>query len=144
MYYNEYPKYLTYTRIFQALIIVFYECVRAKVVLTFTLAANAAIAPSVFSFPLFGPIMCGTIAGCGGAFLPLNKGLDPIKNGMAYPMVTACLGSALVHVFLNTSFSEGVIDAKAKAHLHLALFFIFVGIVNGLNLKPKPTKSKKE
>ena len=67
------------------------------------------------------------------------------EYGMAYPMVTACLGSALVHVFLNTSFSEGVIDAKSKAHLHLVLFFIFVGIANGLDLKPKAkAKSKKE
>ena len=121
---------------------VFYECVRAKVVLTFTLAGNAAIAPSLFSFPLFGPIMCGTVSGCGGAFLPLNKGLDPILNGMAYPMITACLGSALVHLFLNTSFSDGIINAKEKAHLHLVLFFIFVGLVNGLDLKAKKVKKE--
>ena len=115
---------------------------RAKVVLTFTVAGNAAIAPSLFSFALFGPIMCGTISGCGGAFLPMNKGLEPILNGMGYPMITACLGATLVHLFLNTSFSEGVVNAKAKAHLHLALFFIFVGLVNGLGLKAK--KIKKE
>lgn len=118
-------------------IIVLYECVRAKVVLTFTLAANAAIAPSLLSFPLFGPIMCGTISGCGGAFLPMNKGLDPILKGMGYPMITACLGSTLVHLFMNTSMSEGVIDKKEKAHLHLVLMFILVGLVNGLGLKAK-------
>lgn len=123
-------------------IIVLYEIVRAKVVITFTIAANAAIAPSLFSFAIFGPIMCGTIGGCGGAFLPLSKGLDPIVNGMQYPMTSACIGATLVHLFMNTSFSEGVIDAKAKAHLHLALFFIFVGLVNGLGLKTK--KIKKE
>ena len=126
----------------QAMIIVFYESVRAKVVMTFTLAANAAIAPSLFSFALFGPIMAGTISGCGGAFLPFNKGLAPIENGMAYPMITACLGSALVHLFLNTSLSEGVVDAKEKAHLHLALFIIMVGLVNGLNLKPSTGGAK--
>lgn len=123
-----------------AFIIVLYEAVRAKVVFTFTLAASAAIAPSLFSFPLFGPIMCGTISGCGGAFLPMNKGLDPIKGGMQYPMISACIGATLVHLFMNTYLSEGVINAKEKAHLHLTLFFIFVGLVNGLGL----TKAKKD
>jgi hypothetical protein len=124
------------------MIIVLYETVRAKVVFTFTIAANAAIAPSLFSFPLFGPIMCGTISGCGGAFLPMSKGLDPIKNGMQYPMISACIGATLVHLFLNTSFSEGVINAKEKAHFHLALFFIFIGLVNGLGLTEKKVKKE--
>lgn len=126
----------------KASLIVLYEIVRAKVVLTFTIGANAAIAPSLFSFALFGPIMCGTIGGCGGAFLPLSKGLDPIANGMAYPMTTACIGATMVHLFLNTSYSDGVINAKEKAHLHLALMFIFVGLVNGLGLKAPKVKKE--
>lgn len=124
----------------KASIIILYEVVRAKVVFTFTVASAAAIAPSLFSFPFFGPIMCGTISGCGGAFLPMNKGLDPILKGMGYPMITACVGATMVHLFLNTALSEGVIDAKAKAHLHLVLFFISVGLVNGLDLKVKIKK----
>lgn len=126
----------------KACIIVLYEAVRAKVVLTFTLMAGAHIAPSLFSFPLFGPIMCGTISGCGGAFLPMNKGLDPILKGMAYPMITACVGSAMVHLFLNTPLSDGVIKAKEKAHLHLVMFFIFVGLINGLGLVAKKVKKE--
>lgn len=122
--------------------IILYEIIRAKVVLTFTIAANAAIAPSLFSFPLFGPIMCGAVSGCGGAFLPLNKGLDPILSGMQYPMITAAMGAAMLHLYLNTSLSDGVIQAKQKAHLHLALFFIFVGLANGLGLKAKKVKKE--
>jgi hypothetical protein len=125
----------------QAFVIVLYEITRAKVLFTFTLAASNAISPSFFSFPLFGPIMCGTISGCGGAFLPLNKGLDPIKDGMHAPMISACVGATLVHLYLNTSLSEGVINAKEKTHLHLTLFFIFVGLVNGFGLT---TKAKKD
>ena len=45
------------------LFIVFYETTRASVVMKLTTAAAAKIAPSLFSFPLFGPIFCGTIAG---------------------------------------------------------------------------------
>jgi len=128
--------------IVKACIIVLYEAIRAKVVFTFTIAANTAISPSLFSFPLFGPIMCGTISGCGGAFLPMSKGLEPILKGLQSPMITACLGSSLVHLFLNC-FSEGVVNAKEKAQLHLALFFICVGVVDGLGLKAK-AKIKKE
>eukprot|EP00804_Cyclotella_cryptica_P015304 CCRYP_005415-RA/>CCRYP_005415-RA protein AED:0.06 eAED:0.06 QI:185/1/1/1/0.6/0.33/6/1561/250 len=130
----------------KAVIIVFYEAVRAKVVTTFTVASAATISPSIFSFPVFGPIFCGTVAGCGGAFLPLSKGLDPIANGMQPPMITACIGATLVHLFLSTSLSEGVVDAITKAHLHLAMFFIFVGLVTslGFGAKKKEVKTKEE
>jgi hypothetical protein len=90
--------------------------------------------------------MCGTIAGCGGAFLPLNKGLDPIASGMQTPMISAFTGATFVHLFLSTSLSEGVINAKEKAHLHLALYFILVGLVTGLDLgkKNEEVKTKTE
>ena len=86
--------------------------------------------------------MCGTVGGCGGAFFPLNKGLDPVLTGMQPPMTSACVGATLVHLFMSTSLSDGIIDAKAKAHLHLAVFFIFVGLVNKFNLGS--VKVKKE
>ena len=130
----------------KTIVIIFYEAVRAKVVTTFTVGAASAIAPSTFSFPVFGPIICGTIAGCGGAFLPLNKGLDPIVNGMQPPMITAFTGATVMHLFLSTSLSEGVVDAKAKAHLHLAVYFVIVGLVTGLDLgaRKEVVKTKKE
>ena len=129
----------------KSMIVVFYEAVRAKVVMTFTLAAGASIAPTTFSFPLFGPIMCGTVAGCGGAFLPMSKGLDPIaKSGLLPPMSSAFVGSALVHLFLNTGLSAGVIAAKEKAHMHLVLFFITVGLVSAFDFKAASSKVKKE
>jgi len=45
-------------------------------------------------------------------------------------------------LFLNTSLSEGVINAKEKVHLHLALFFIASGLVNAFDLKTKKTKKE--
>mmetsp|Transcript_23883 Transcript_23883/g.70501 ORF Transcript_23883/g.70501 Transcript_23883/m.70501 type:complete len:131 (+) Transcript_23883:776-1168(+) len=112
------------------------------VVVNFTSAAADKIPPSFFSFPLFGPIFCGTIAGCGGAFLPFNKGLDPIKKGLAPPMLTAAIGATMFHLFLNTPlFSEGCIDAKKKAHVHLAGFFISIGVINALGLTAPPSKA---
>ena len=72
--------------------IVLYETMRAYVVCKMTIAAGKAIAPSEFDFPIFGPIFCGTIAGCGGAFL-LAGGLTPIKSGLAQPMLSAWIGA---------------------------------------------------
>lgn len=122
---------------------VLYETQRASVVVKLTLAASAKIAPSIFSFPVFGPIACGAIAGCGGAFLPMSKGLDPIKNGLQPPMLTALIGAACFHLYMNTSLSEGCVDAKNKAKVFVALFFISVSFVHTLDLATKE-ETKKE
>jgi len=123
--------------IFKSLVVVFYETLRASVVVTLTLAAGSKIPASIFPFPVFGPIACGAIAGCGGAFLPLNKGLDPIKKGLASPMLSALVAATFLHLFLNTSLSDGIIDAKQKAHAHITAFFIIVGLVTNLDLSAK-------
>jgi hypothetical protein len=110
---------------FKAAVIVMYEALRASVVVKLTGAAGKAIAPSEFEIALFGPIFCGTIAGCGGAFLPLNKGLDPIKTaGLGQPMMSALIGATFYHLFIHTSLSDGVVDASKKAQVIMALFFI--------------------
>jgi hypothetical protein len=108
----------------KASLICLYECMRAFVVCKFTAAAGKAIEPSDFSFPVFGPVFCGTVAGCGGAFLPLSKGLDPLLKGMAQPMLTACLGATFYHFFNNTSLSDGVVNPAKKAQVLVAYFFI--------------------
>lgn len=132
----------------KSFVVVLYETLRAYVVVLMTCASADKIAPSLFSFPLFGPIFCGTIGGCGGAFLPLNKGLDPIKGGLSSPMLSALVAATCLHLFLSTPLSEGVIDAKKKAHVHVVIFFIGVGLINafGLNAKKQttPTVAKKE
>jgi len=102
-----------------------YEVLRASVVVKLTTAAANGIPPSDFSVAVFGPIFCGTIAGCGGAFLPLNKGLDPIKmSGLGQPMMSAFVGATFYHLFVNTSMSEGVVYANKKAQVIVACFFI--------------------
>jgi hypothetical protein len=119
---------------------------RASVVVKLTYAAGKAIPPSEFDFAVFGPIFCGAVAGCGGAFLPLNKGLDPIKSsGLAPPMFSALVGATFFHLFLNTSLSEGVQDAKAKAHVILATWFILHGMhSNGLFKYLAPSAAEKK
>jgi hypothetical protein len=111
--------------IFKGAMIVMYEVLRAAVVVKLTSAAGKAISPSEFNIALFGPIFCGTIAGCGGAFLPLNKGLDPIKTtGLGQPMMSAFIGATFYHLFVNTQLSAGVVDVSKKAQVIVATFFI--------------------
>ncbi|GKY91714.1 hypothetical protein MPSEU_000143200 [Mayamaea pseudoterrestris] len=116
---------LNHSNILKAGMIVMYETLRASVVVKFTAAAGILIAPSDFSIPIFGPIVCGAIGGCGGAFMPLNKGLEPIKaDGLAQPMVTAFIAAAFYHLFNATSISDGVIGAEKKSQVLIATFFI--------------------
>ncbi|KAG7359923.1 hypothetical protein IV203_035021 [Nitzschia inconspicua] len=134
---------LALSPIFKASVTVLYETFRAYVVTKLTLAAAAAIPPSEFSFPIFGPIFCGAIAGCGGAFLPLNKGLDPIKDGLEPPMFSAFVGAAFFHLF--TQLATDVIDVKSKGKVIVAFWFItYAFYKNGYFdavLKPTPPKA---
>jgi hypothetical protein len=117
---------------------------RAFVVCKLTLAAGEAIAPSEFSFPIFGPIFCGSIAGCGGAFLPLNKGLDPIKTGLAQSMLSAFVAATALHLYLNTSLSAGVIDAPKKGKVCVAAFFILYHLYDALYKGKTSSADKKK
>ncbi|GFH48885.1 hypothetical protein CTEN210_05361 [Chaetoceros tenuissimus] len=132
--------------IIKVILTVMYEAQRAGVVTKITVAAGKAIAPSMFDIAIFGPIFCGATAGCGGAFMPLNKGLDPIKGGLPNPVLTALTAATCLHFFLSTSLSEGCINPIKKAQVMIALFFITVSIVSdfGLSANKTVTKAKKE
>lgn len=140
---NWFPKIrevLTHSAIFKTFMIVLYETLRCSVVTKLTRAAGNAIAPSDFEWAIFGPIFCGSIAGCGGAFLPLNKGLDPIKNGgLGPPMLSAALAATFYHLFLQTRLSDGVQKADQKAQVLIAIFFIAYNLSSAFpGLKPPP------
>ena len=113
---------------------VLYETQRASVVVKLTTAAAASIPASNFSFPLFGPIFCGTIAGRGGAFLPMDKGLAPIEKGLASNMISAMVAATCYHLFMNTSLSNDIPNAAVKAQVFVAYFFIMQGLVMDVGL----------
>lgn len=137
---------LAHSKIMKTAITVMYEVTRAYVVVLFTSSSAKVIPASLFSFPVFGPMFCGAISGVGGAFMPLSKGLDPIKDGLDYKMLTAALGAACYHIFMSTSLSEGCIEAKDKAHFHLTMLFVSVALANLFELSPPKSvsQSKKE
>ena len=145
---NNFPilrEILHLSPLFHALIVFLYETQRAGVVFKLTKAAGYAIAPSDFSFAIFGPIFCGAIAGCGGAFLPLNKGLDPIKEGLAPNMISSLVAASFIHISLKTSLSQGIKDAPDKVHFLVALGFVISGLVNAFHIDiMKPFKKAKQ
>jgi hypothetical protein len=114
--------------IFKAAVIFLYEVMRASVVVKLTSYAGKAIAPSEFDIAVFGPIFCGTIAGCGGAFLPLDKGLGPIKESFGQPMLSAFVAATFYHLFTQTSVSDGVVEAEKKAQVLIAFYFVTYNI----------------
>jgi len=112
--------------IFQAVVILFYETMRTYVVTLFAGLAASTIPASQFSFPVFGPIICGTLGGCGGMFLPLNKGLSPIElTGLAPPMYSAFVAATFFHVVtqLDRSGVIDVVDCPKKAKVAVAIWF---------------------
>ena len=114
---------------------ILYETYRAFEVVEFTEAAHEAIGASdLFSFPLLGPIACGAIAGCGGTFLPLDKGLRPLNKGLVPSMTTALIGAAFYNIFVHSSWGEEIVDAKEKAHFVVASFFVLYGLYSHVEL----------
>ena len=47
-----------------------------------------------------GLLVCGTLGGCGGIFMPLSKGLEPVRDGAPALMETASTAAA---VYLATA-----------------------------------------
>jgi len=130
---------LELSNIFKAMCIVFYESMRCYVVTLLTGLAATTIAPSQFSFPVFGPIICGTIGGCGGAFLPLDKGLTPIQDGLAPPMFSAFVAATFYH-FTTHFYADEIVDCNKKCKVIVATWFItYAFFKNGIlpNLLPK-------
>ena len=150
-YFPVLREVLALSPVLKGAVLVLYETMRAFVVCKLTAASGAAIPASEFAFPVFGPIFCGTIAGCGGAFLPLNKGLDPIKKGIAPPMFSAFVAATTFHFFLNLKADE-VVDGVKKAKVAVAAWFILYGFYSngifkgmfGPSKKTAASKTKKE
>lgn len=107
-----------------------FETMRASVVTGLTLASSAAIPASYFSFPLLGPIICGTLGGCGGAFMPLSKGLEPLSS-LTNPMKAAAAAAVGLHLYVNLVDSSDLNDERGG--IAVALFFICISMVAFFN-----------
>jgi len=64
-----------------------------------------------FFVPCAGPLVCGFLGGCGGAFLPFDKGLRPIEEGKQWP-VSASFFATVVYYFATRWLHIEMLDAK--------------------------------
>ena len=89
-----------------------YETMRCHVLMNCTKQA-ATVLPDVLikpfalgPVPIVGPLIAGTLGGCGGGFMPLNKGLDPLAGGTNWRIASAAVAS--VWMFLSTQYPPTV------------------------------------
>lgn len=126
--------------------IIAFELHRASVVTKLTILASATLPASVLSFPLFGPILCGTLGGCGGAFFPLSKGLQPVREGLTVPMMTAFLASAGLHLFVHDPMGvfECCSEREEVGAIVVALYFVSVSLFKLYKNIKAQTKAKED
>lgn len=124
--------------------------------------ANCATALENFGTspaPLVGPIIAGVIGGCGGAFMPLDKGLKPLEGDLTWRMKSAVIGSFFLQLVLRDPYTKPLIvellpflaDARTVRAI-VCVFFVFTPILSfakpdflpfGANPLLPPTKPSK-
>jgi hypothetical protein len=130
-----------------------YEIMRCHVLMNCTKQAAATL-PSALAVPapdrvaIVGPLIAGLLGGCGGGFMPLNKGLDPLANGYNWRIGSAFVIS--IWMFLSTQYpvSKDMIGVSEKMARTIAVgFFAVMPLVEmaiGLNLLgPNPLVAAK-
>lgn len=81
-----------------------YETTRCHVLMNCAAGAAKtmpAFLSGAYPVPIVAPLVCGVIGGCGGAFLPADKGLKPLENGTNWRVASAMLCSVWLHCVMN-------------------------------------------
>jgi len=114
----------TDSTLINALLSTTFEIYRANGVCGAVKLGNSSLPASLdIGFPLFGPIFMGSIAGCAGGFLPLSKGLDPLKAGCKPNMKSGFAAAIFFHFWLNVWGGDA-----AAGQILVALFFIVLHV----------------
>ena len=93
-----------------AVLTLLFQSFRAAVVFALMAMAKGAEVPG--GVGTVGLLVCGTLGGCGGIFLPLSKGLEPVRNGAPVLMETAFTATAAylaADAVLQTEFGQSVV-----------------------------------
>jgi len=79
-----------------------YEIMRCHVLMGCSMLAASSLPSAPNTVPITGPLIAGLLGGCGGAFMPLNKGLEPVAGGLNWRFTSAAINS--LWLFLSTQF----------------------------------------
>ena len=121
VHYVPYYYELVELPIIKHVVLVGFECVRAFLIQLWALRAATHIKPSYFSFPVFGPLVCGFIAGCGGFFCLL--GPSGIMKMVPWPVQSAFLAS-LMHLLMVNGALGVPKYSFAEAHSVMIVFLV--------------------
>ena len=84
-----------------------FEMVRSRLVCVWSQRAFDVVPPSYAVVPVFAPIVCGALGGCGGFLLINGIGKDSIQTSIPWPVESAFLAS-LVYFFTNSASEFGL------------------------------------
>jgi len=111
-------KFLADTSIGAIFSSITYEIMRCHVAMGCSAAAAASL-PSLLPggsssrVAIVGPLIAGVLGGCGGAFMPLDKGLAPLANGTNWRIGSAALNSAWLFLSMQYPSSKAAIGLDA-------------------------------
>ena len=121
VHYVPYYYDLVESPLIKHVVMVGFECVRAFLIQLWALRAATHIKPSYFSFPVFGPLICGFIAGCGGFFCLL--GPSGIMKMVPWPVQSAFLASLMHFCMVNGVFGIPKFSFP-EAHSFILMFLV--------------------
>merc|ERR1712023_321032 len=85
-----------------------YEVMRTHVMMNCAKMAVGALTPKVsaaYPVPFIGPFIAGLLGGCGGGFMPLDKGLSPVEKATNWRVQSAALGSLWLQLAMVDPYS---------------------------------------
>lgn len=96
-----------------------YEIMRCHVLMNCTAMAQKTLAPQLAvpsddRVAIIAPLIAGILGGCGGAFMPVNKGLEPLENGTNWRIVSAMICSAWLFLSMQYPDSKAAIGFDAQ------------------------------
>merc|ERR1711871_980658 len=90
-------RFLSETSIGAVISSITYEVMRCHVAIGCSTMAQATLAPLLLPkagrVAIIGPLIAGTLGGCGGAFMPLSKGLTPLIDGTNWRIGSAAVNA---------------------------------------------------
>lgn len=89
-----------------------FEFMRCHVQLNaFKSAIEVLNAPTWYPVPVFGPLLCTTLGGCGGGFLPASIGLAPLDRGVTWRLGSAFLFAAWLQFSVQDPHGRKALDS---------------------------------
>ncbi len=107
---EHYTREILRTPATAAVLNLLFQSFRAAVVFALMAMAEKAEVPGRVG--TVGLVVCGTLGGCGGIFLPLSKGLEPVRSGAPVLMETAFTATAAylaARALLQTEFGQSAV-----------------------------------